>query len=225
MDSHIKLIIFDAGDVIYDTKRSRQIFFKEYEKFLKKFGKSSKETKRIWEKLYPKLLRGRISLREVKKLEFEKMKISKQKLNEWLKRNKEIKLNYTKPIKGAKRVLLKLKKLGLKIAILSDTVLPRAWRNEMFNKIGIKESKHYNKRFDSNVIGFAKPDEWAYLTVLKYFNVKPNETIFVGHDKEEIEGAKRLGIKTIAFRERVKSANFYARDWNEIYRIIVQLGK
>ena len=173
MRSHVKLIIFDAGDVIYDTKKSQQIFFKEYEKFLKKFGKSPKETKRIWEKLYPKLLRGRISLREVKKLEFEKMKIPKQKLNEWLRTNKEIKLNYTKPIKGAKRILFQLKKLGLKIAILSDTVLPQAWRNEMFNKIGIMKGKHYDKRFDSNVIGFAKPDEWAYRTVLKYFNVKP----------------------------------------------------
>jgi FMN phosphatase YigB (HAD superfamily) len=35
--------------------------------------------------------------------------------------------------------------------------------------------------------------------VLNYFKVKPEETIFVGHDKEKIKGARKLGIKTISF--------------------------
>jgi HAD superfamily hydrolase (TIGR01509 family) len=73
------------------------------------------------------------------------------------------------------------------------------WRLELFKKFGLVKGKHYNKLFLSNLIGYEKPHPKTYLTVLNYFKVKPKEAIFVGHDKEEMEGAKKLGIKTISF--------------------------
>jgi len=75
------------------------------------------------------------------------------------------------------------------------------WRLELFKKLGLKKGKHYDKLFLSHLIGYEKPHPKAYIKVLEYFKVKPEETLFVGHDREEIEGAKKVGIKTISWKD------------------------
>ncbi len=221
----LKLVILDAGDVIYDSKYIMKKFYEEHEKFFKKFGIDPKEDEKLWMKYYKKVQKGKVSLKKARELIFEKLGVPKSKLKEWLRIDREIKMKYIRPFKNAKGVMRKIKKIGLRIAILSDTAVPSSWRIQMSRKIGIVEGREYDKGFYSNVIGYVKPEKKAYLTVLKYFNVKPSEAIFVGHDKEEIEGAKRVGIKTIAFREKVRAADFYAKDWNEIYQIVKILKK
>jgi HAD superfamily hydrolase (TIGR01509 family) len=50
-------------------------------------------------------------------------------------------------------------------------------------------------------MGYKKPDREVYLTVLKYFKVKPKEAIFIGHDKKELEGARKVGVKTLTLSQ------------------------
>ena len=195
----IKLIIFDGEGVLYSAIETMKIFLKEYEKFLKKFGVDVKKQEKLWFKFYPKTVTGKINLREVNERIYKKLGIPESKVDEWLKQDKRIWLEHTKLKKGVKNFLLKIKKKGIKVAILSDTVHPLKWRLDFFKKVGLIKGKHYDKLFLSNLIGYEKPHPKAYLTVLNYFKVKPEEAIFVGHDKEEMEGARRLGIKTISF--------------------------
>jgi HAD superfamily hydrolase (TIGR01509 family) len=63
--------------------------------------------------------------------------------------------------------------------------------------------------FSESLIGYEKPHPKAYLAVLNYFKVKPEEAIFVWHDKEEMEGARKLGIRTISLSslKRLKNLN------------------
>jgi epoxide hydrolase-like predicted phosphatase len=195
----IKLIIFDGEGVLYSAKETVRIFEREYDEFLRKFGVSLEEQAKLWFKFYPKTVTGKISLREANKKIFKKLGIPTSKVNEWLKQDKINWLKHTKLNKEVKKLLSKLRKKGIKVAILSDTVHPLKWRLELFKKFGLVKGKHYDKLFLSNLIGYEKPHPKAYLTVLNRFKVKPEEAIFVGHDKEEMEGAKKLGIKTISF--------------------------
>jgi putative hydrolase of the HAD superfamily len=167
----------------------------------KKFGVSFKEQEKLWLKLYPKISSGKISLREANKIVYKKLGIPVSKVDEWLRKDKEINLKHIKLLKGVKKTLLKIKSKGIKIAILSDTVHPLRWRLELFKKLGLKKGKHYDKLFLSHLIGYEKPHPKAYIKVLEYFKVKPEETLFVGHDREEIEGAKKVGIKTISWKD------------------------
>jgi len=197
----IKLIIFDGGEILYTAKKVMKIFEKEYDKFLRNFGVSFKEQEKIWLKVYPKISSGRISLREANKIVYKKLGIPVSKVDEWLRKDKEINLKHIKLLKDVKKTLLKIKSKGIKIAILSDTVHPLRWRLELFKKLGLKKGKHYDKLFLSNLIGYEKPHPKAYIKVLEYFKVKPEETLFVGHDRKEIEGAKKVGIKTASWKD------------------------
>jgi HAD superfamily hydrolase (TIGR01509 family) len=205
----IKLIIFDGERVLYSARKTAKIFAKKYAEFLKKYGVNLKEQTKIWSKFYPKTVTGKISLREVNRKIYEKLGIPTSKVDEWLREDKRIWFKYTKLNKNAKKFLLKIKKKGIKVAILSDTVHPLKWRLEFFKKVGLIKGRHYDKLFLSNLVGYEKPHPKAYLTVLKYFKVKPEEAIFVGHDKVEIKGAKKLGIKTIpfSFLQKLKDLN------------------
>jgi HAD superfamily hydrolase (TIGR01549 family) len=197
----IKLIIFDGEGVLYTGKKAMKIFEKEYDKFLKNFGISFKEQEKVWLKLYPKISSGKISLKEADRIVYKKLGIPVSKVDEWLRKDKEINFKHIKLFEDAKKTLLKIKSKGIKIAILSDTVHPLKWRLELFKKLGLEKGKHYDKIFLSHLLGYEKPCPQAYIKVLEYFKVKPEEALFVGHDKEEIEGAKKIGIKTASWKD------------------------
>ncbi|MGC8812606.1 MAG: HAD hydrolase-like protein [Candidatus Aenigmatarchaeota archaeon] len=196
----IKLIIFDGEGVLYSGKKAMKIFEKEYGKFLRNFGVSFKEQHKLWLKLYPKISSGKISLREANRSIYRRFGIPVSKVDEWLRKDKEINLKYIKLFKNRKKTLLRIKSKDIKIAILSDTVHPLKWRLELLKKLGLKRGKHYDKLFLSRSLGYEKPNPKAYLEVLKYFKVKPEEAIFVGHDKREMEGAEKVKIKTASWK-------------------------
>ena len=199
----VKLIIFDGEGVLYTGKKATKIFEREYDKFLKNFGVKFENQHKIWIKLYPKISSGKISLRKANKIVYKKLGIPTSKVDEWLKKDKEINLKYIKLYKNRKKILEKIKARGIKIAILSDTVHPLKWRLELFKRLGLKKGKHYDKLFLSRLLGYEKPNPKSYLKVLEYFKVKPEEALFVGHDKEEMEGARKVGIKAIKFSRKV----------------------
>ncbi|MEM5883175.1 MAG: HAD-IA family hydrolase, partial [Candidatus Aenigmatarchaeota archaeon] len=176
---------------------------REYDKFLKNFGVKFENQHKIWIKLYPKISSGKISLRKANKIVYKKLGIPTSKVDEWLKKDKEINLKYIKLYKNRKKILEKIKLRRIKIAILSDTVHPLKWRLELFKRLGLKKGKHYDKLFLSHLLGYEKPNPKSYLKVLEYFKVKPEEALLVGHDKEEMEGARKVGIKAVKFSRKV----------------------
>lgn len=207
----LKLIIFDGEGVLYSGKEAIKVFEKEYDKFLKNFGANFKKQHKIWIKLYPKISSGKISLREANKIVYKKLGIPVSKVDEWLRKDKEINLKHMKLYKNRKKMLERIKSRGIKIAILSDSVHPLKWRLELFKKFGLEKGKHYDKLFLSHLIGYEKPHPKAYLKVLDYFKVKPEETIFVGHDREEMKGAEKVGIKAIS-EKNLKNLEKYLRE-------------
>jgi len=143
----IKLVIFDGEGVIYDSKEAMKVFLKSYKEFLKKFNVSFKEQERLWFQLYPKIVRGKIKLKEANALIYKKLGIPKKYVKEWLSRDLSLNLKYTKVYPGIKTLMRKIKSKGIKIAILSDTVHPLAWRLKLFKKLGLIKGKHYDKGF------------------------------------------------------------------------------
>jgi len=193
----IKLVVFDGEGVIYDSRKVMQVFLRRYRAFLKKFNISFKQQEKLWFQLYPKTVRGKLKLKEANALVYKKLGIPKKYVREWLHTDLSINLKYVKLYPGIKAFMRKLKAKGIKVAVLSDTVHPLAWRLKLFKKLGLVKGKHYDKVFLSNQIGFEKPEANAYLAVLKHFDVKPEEAVFIGHDRAEIEGAKEVGMKTV----------------------------
>lgn len=59
-----------------------------------------------------------------------------------------------------------------------------------------------DKFFFSYDTGVAKPEKQAFLNVVDYFKVRPNECLMVGDsNRKDIEPAKSLGMKTLYFKK------------------------
>ncbi|MDD3481058.1 MAG: HAD family phosphatase, partial [Patescibacteria group bacterium] len=70
----------------------------------------------------------------------------------------------------------------------------------------LEEQWQYRERFKkenifvASEIGFVKPHKEAFEYVLKRLNVKPIESVFVDDSAINVEGAKKLGINGILFK-------------------------
>lgn len=98
-----------------------------------------------------------------------------------------------KPYPKVKQTLLKLKKKGIKLAIVTDAPRLKAYRR--LDAIGLA------KIFDV-VIGYEdtkrkKPSKVPFLRALKILKVKPSEAMHIGDRPErDLKGAKAAGMKT-----------------------------
>ncbi|MCK9255804.1 MAG: HAD-IA family hydrolase, partial [Bacteroidales bacterium] len=95
--------------------------------------------------------------------------------------------------------LLNLRKKH-KIFLLSNTnQIHYEYYNSIFKKeFGFKSlDSIFEKAYYSHQIGYRKPDFKAFEFVLKNSQLEPKETIFIDDNKENIEVANQIGIKTL----------------------------
>jgi putative hydrolase of the HAD superfamily len=95
--------------------------------------------------------------------------------------------------------LLKLKKMGLKLGIITrgfeediEMIMPTIGSNELFNvKVG------------ANTTGKRKPSPKAFKYALKQLKLKPSEAIFVGDNlMTDYEGARKAGMIPVLIRRK-----------------------
>lgn len=114
-----------------------------------------------------------------------------------------------RPIEETVELLKNLKENGYNIYYLSN-----------FHEIAFREVTIKNKffeLFDGGVVSYAekliKPEEEIYKLILKRYNLKPEETIFIDDTKVNVDGASKLGIEAIFLknpkdlRESLRSLN------------------
>lgn len=131
------------------------------------------------------------------------------------------KYEFMKPYPGTKQMLQKLKKMGLKLGIISD-----APKLKMYQRL---EAMNLTKYFDA-VVGYEdtrkkKPSRLPFRRILNLLKVNPNETLHVGDNPgRDIKGAKILGMKTCLARygqvyKGKANADFKVKSVNEIVKI------
>ena len=60
--------------------------------------------------------------------------------------------------------------------------------------------KLFDRAFISCLLRMRKPDKKIYAYALKRLNVMPQQCVFIDNTRENITTAKKLGMKTIFFR-------------------------
>ena len=129
---------------------------------------------------------------------------------------------------GVQKTLIKLSKMGLKLAIVSDAPRREAWLRICY--LNLHNFFDLVLTFDD--IGKRKPSPKGFEMALKNFNLSPEEVLMVGDWPErDMEGAKRLGIKTIfakygdTFGTVESGADWEAEDIFEIVNIVNSLNR
>jgi putative hydrolase of the HAD superfamily len=181
----IEAAIFDVGGVLIDspphvvsTDLSREL------------GIDKAVIDGVWEDLIPLLGSGKIDEKEfwARFRKIHKIRLVSTEENllgkafiETLKNN-EVLLEFIQELGGN----------GIKLAVLSNTIEPHA---KPIRESGILEPFDYV--FNSHEVGLRKPDPAIYKYALKVIEVKPQNTLFVDDDPENVEAGERLGIHGI----------------------------
>jgi HAD superfamily hydrolase (TIGR01509 family) len=98
---------------------------------------------------------------------------------------------------GVAETLNSLKSKGLKLAVLSDTESSEARVRRRLADMGIEHC--FDAVVTSIDIGHVKPEREAFAAALDRLHASAGEAIFVGHDADELEGAKQSGLTAVAY--------------------------
>lgn len=125
---------------------------------------------------------------------------------------------------GVPETLHLLKNQGYLLGIITDTA------NTISAKLGWFEKGGFGQVWDSIIssmeFGTRKPDAVLYQAVLKQFNLQPGQAVFVGHKSSELEGARSVGMYTVAFNyEPGARANLYIDKFAELGCIAAKLTR
>lgn len=85
-----------------------------------------------------------------------------------------------------------------KVALFTNSIGHMAI--DVLHKRGVPIRKTFDKLFVSSKIHLAKPDAQAYKFVIKNLKIHPAEALMVDDRKENIVGAKKLGMRGIVYK-------------------------
>lgn len=122
--------------------------------------------------------------------------------------------------RGEAETLKKLKARGLYLGIVTNTAQP------LHVKINKLERGKIGNLWDSitpsNEVGVQKPNAKIYLLALEQLGVRADQAVFVGHNSTELQGAREVGITTIAFNyDRDARADFYIEKFTDLANLAV----
>lgn len=185
----IKAVIFDVGGVLATEKKERGV----HEFVAGKLRITLDEYFDSIDVPYVRSTQGKLSRDKALKMMAENLKVSKRKIESLYA--KAYKKNYSQN-KELYKFAFNLKKSGYTIAILSDQ-----W--PVSKDVLIKEK--YMKKFDEVIISCdtdtRKPDRKIYRMMLKKLKLRPPETVFIDNKNYNLVPARKLGMKTILFKD------------------------
>lgn len=122
-------------------------------------------------------------------------------------------------------VLAKLKQMNMYIGILTDVAYG------MDNKFSLKDLESILTYIDLTLtsvdVGFRKPNQTGFLKLLSFFNIVPNEMLYIGDEEKDIQGANALDIPSILINRTQEFRNYGQKytinSLDEIFSILPQL--
>ncbi len=211
----IKAIIFDVGGVLALGKNN----LSSTQKFARTKGVHEYVAKKLkisldqWfdsiDSNYSGAIEGKISGEKAIEIISSGVKISKENLKKIIKKAYR---NHFKQNKQLFELVFNLKRMGYKIAVLSDQ-----W---MVSREAIMPEKLYDG-FDEVIIsyevGFRKPNPKIYKLILKRLKLSARNCVFIDDQSWNLKPAKKLGMKTILFKNNKQLFNH--PNWKRLWEL------
>lgn len=128
-----------------------------------------------------------------------------------------------RPMPGCQETLAGLKQRGLILCIVTDTMHSLERKMQWLEKAGIAPWIDFVAC--STVLGVHKPDPAIYLDALRQAGLSADEAAFVGHDAEELDGARAVGLATIAVNHDPDArADYYLGSLTDLLNVPILRG-
>lgn len=211
----IRALLFDAGDILYfRPQRDRK-----FNTFLKDLGLDDEdshaaERKSILQRAYQGWMNQEQYQEAILRLygvaEPEDIQRGKKILDE--------EDNNIQFFPGVRKTLIALKDQGFLLGIITDTALPVHVKLSWFERGGFGDV--WDSIVSSRELGMRKPNPKIYQAALHQLGLPAGQAVFVGHKASELEGARAVGMKTIAFNyEEAAKANYYIETFRDILKV------
>jgi len=209
--------LFDAGDILYHRPEKG----KKLEAFLEQLGLGKDTLNRNELDTAVQLAyQGRISQEKYRDAVLKAYGITQP---DQLERGRKILAEEDDSVQffdGVQSTLLTLKKKGFLLGIVTDTANPIHVKLDWFEHGGIGHV--WDSIISSQEIGVRKPDPAIYHAAMRQLGVTSNHAAFVGHKATELDGARAVGMKTIAFNyEQSAKADFYIQQFSDLLKLTV----
>lgn len=185
----IKLIIFDMGGVVIDFDERYA-----YDYLSNNIGVSTKRVGEVFDPIIKQMEYGRITLNSAIKIASKKLG-RKITIDEW-------KLSFMNTAHLNQKTLRTIIKLSKNYKVVALTNVTKS-RYIMFFKHFIEEDI-FAKVFASCYLGMRKPEHKIYRYVIKYMNIKAQQTLFIDNLKVNVIGAKQIGMNGIVFNNNTQ---------------------
>ena len=211
-------ILFDAGDILYYRPQQRGLVFNGFLKELRLDADDNhtQERERITEQAY----RGEINQDQFREAILRSYGVTRP---EHIERGKQILAEEDDDVQffeGVQKTLLALKDKGYLLGIVTDTANPIHVKLSWFEHGGFVHV--WDSIISSKEVGMRKPEPGIYRAAMQQLGVTSERTAFVGHKAYELEGARAVGMKTIAFNyENSAKADFYIQQFPDLLTLPV----
>lgn len=191
-------VVFDLGDILYDASQWRRWLVRALE--AKGVPITYSELVVRWEDLLVDVYRGQAKYWD----RFDEL-VSGFGLSESAagtialaaaEKAQEVQKN-RQPMEGVPETLGSLAAKHIRMAVLSDNEAGQDGIRSILRQLGIEE--YFSAVVSSADIGVVKPSQRAYQTAVDAVQSTPSRCAFVGHDLDELEGAREAGLFVISY--------------------------
>jgi HAD superfamily hydrolase (TIGR01509 family) len=215
-DHPVRAVLFDAGDILYYRNHNPE----KFQSFLKELHIDRSPNEFEPEKicLKDRAYRGQITQDEYHEAYLRLYGITQAEQLERGKRILSEEKNDVEFFEGVRQTLTTLKEKGYLLGIVTDTATSVHAKLSWFERAGIGHV--WDSIISSKDVGVRKPDPRIYRAVLTQLDIQADEAVFIGHKASELDGARAVGMKTIAFNyEKEAKADYYLDNFVDLLEV------
>jgi len=208
----IRALLFDAGDILYFRPHRNR----KFKAFLKELALSFEDNHAVERKsLMQQAYEGQINQDQYREAILRLYGVTQPEHIERGKRILEEEDNDIHFFEGVQETLVALKDKGYLLGVVTDTASPLHIKVNWFERGGFGEV--WDAIISSKELGVRKPNPKMYCAALQQLGLTAEQAIFIGHKASELDGARAVGMKTIAFNyEKAARADFYIAKFSDL---------
>ena len=222
----IRGLVFDFGDVLCDATVWRRWLLQ----LLTRFGvaASYEDAFRTWERDYLDAVeRGQRERGEAFQAWLLSFGLTHGQIDEIEAASQARRRQITadlRPLPGVRATLAHLKSRRLQMAVLCDSDYPATRLAEQLRHMSLAEMLPIViSSFD---LERTKPDPHCYRAALDALKLPAEQVAYVGHDADELAGARAVGMPTVAFNFAPNaSADAFVTHFNELLELVPNSGE